>query len=253
MFRPIKCSSRSLTLLACYPLFAIGQLWLYRSTQQMPALQDRLTTGASDWVNAHLLLIVSLALIIKAYLAISDYLRPTRGGWMASLAVFITAVSIFALLGRYTVDLVMVEVFKLPQDLAQQTLERIQGNAVISALFTGPNSLINVFRIIELPMIANILLGASFIASGKIPRWAILVFVTAFFLSSVGHLLNTSYGMLIKNLSYMLFSVSFLPVATGLWKKPAAATADNTVVPSSAPSAHVATPVTPAAKTPVAA
>jgi hypothetical protein len=252
MFQPIKYSSRSLTLLVCYPVFAIGQLWLYRSAQQMPDLNDRLTIGAADWVNAHLLLIVSLALIIKAYLAISDYLRPTRGGWMASLAVFLTAVSIFTLLGRYTVDLVMVEVFRLPQDLAQQTLERIEGNAVISALFTGPNSLINIFRIIELPMIANILLGAAFITCGKIPRWAIIVFITAFFLSSAGHLLHPTYGMLIKNVSYMLFSVSFLPVATGLWKKPAAAPA-TAVNAAATPAAHTEPPLPAPAKTTLAA
>lgn len=237
MFQPIKCSSRSLTLLACYPVFAIGQIWLYRASERLPAMQDRLTTGAADWVNAHLLLIVSLALIIKAYLAISDYLRPTRGGWMASLAVFLTAVSIFTLLGKYTVNLALVEVFRLPPDLAQQTMERIQGNAVISALFTGSSSLINILRIIELPMLANILLGAAFITSGKIPRWAVLVFIAAFLLSSFGAVLHPVYGMLIKNASYMLFSVAFLPVATGLWKKTAAvpasvASADSTPVPA---------------------
>jgi hypothetical protein len=249
MFQPIKCSSRSLTLLACYPVFAIGQLWLYMSSVRLPAMQDRLTTGASDWVNAHLLLIVSLALIIKAYLAISDYLRPTRGGWMASLAVFITAVSIFALLGKYTVDLVLVEVFRLPPDLAQQTLERIQGNAVIGALFIGPASLINVFRIIELPMVANLLLGAAFIFSGKIPRWAIGVFIIAFFLSNFGMLLHPVYGMFIKNASYMLYSVAFFPVATGLWKKtatvPAAVTspASSSVPAASSVGNNPATPV----------
>jgi hypothetical protein len=231
MFQPIKCSSRSLTLLACYPVFAIGQIWLYRSAVRLPAMQDRLTVGAAEWVNAHLILIVSLALIIKAYLAISDYLRPTRGGWMASLAVFLTAVSIFTLLGKYTVNLVMVEVFRLPPNLALQTMERIQGNAVISALFTGSSSLINILRIIELPMLANILLGAAFVSSGKIPRWAILVFITAFFLSSAGHLLHPVYGPMIKNLSYVLFSLSFLPVATGLWKKTAAVPAANASVP----------------------
>jgi len=250
MFQPIKYSSRSLTLLACYPVFAIGQIWLYRASERLPAMQDRLTTGATEWVNAHLILIVSLALIIKAYLAISDYLRPTRGGWMASLAVFLTAVSIFALLGKYTVNLVMVEVFRLPPNLAIQTMERIQGNAVISALFTGSSSLINILRIIELPMLANILLGAAFITSGKIPRWAVLVYIAAFLLSSFGMVLHPVYGMLIKNASYVLFSVAFLPVATGLWKKTAAvpaATASAVSSPASAASSVGNNPATPVA------
>lgn len=223
MFHPIKCSSRTLTLLIAYPFFAAGQLWLYFSKVSMPELSDRLTIGSSDWVNAHLLLIISLLLIIKAYLAISDYLRPTKGGWMASLAVFLTAITVFVLLGQYIIDLVFVEVFRLPKDLAQQTMERIQANPVLSALFTGDSSLLNIFRVVDLPLVANALLGASFIASKKIPRWAIWVYFIAFFLSNFGRLLHPEYGILIKRSSYVLFSVAFYPVAIGLWKKPAVA------------------------------
>jgi hypothetical protein len=135
----------------------------------------------------------------------------------------------------------MVEVFRLPPDLAQQTMERIQGNGVISALFTGSSSLINILRIIELPMLANILLGAAFITSGKIPRWAVLVYIAAFLLSSFGMVLHPVYGMLIKNTSYMLFSVAFLPVATGLWKKTPSVSATETsdASPSVSPATSV--------------
>jgi hypothetical protein len=219
LFKPIKYSTSSLSLLACYPVFAIGQVWLLRLSERMNSVHEQLTAGGSAWINAHLLLIISLALIIKAYLAISEYLRPTGGGWAASFAVFFTALSIFALLGKYTVNLIMVEVFKLPKDLALLTMERIHGNAVISALFSGSSSLINILRIIELPMLANILLGIAFIASGKIPRWAIFVFLVALVLTSIGHLLHPIYGPWIRSFSYVLYSVSFLPIATGLWKK----------------------------------
>lgn len=227
MFRPIKCSSRTLTLLIAYPLFAAGQLWLYSSHVQMPALRDRLTIGSADWVNAHLILIVSLLLIIKAYLAISDYLRPTKGGWMASLAVFLTAISVFVLLGQYIIDVVMVEVFRLPTDMAEQTMARIQGNKVLSALFTGESSLLHIFQVVDLPLVANALMGAAFIFSKKIPRWAIWVYFIAFFLSNFGGLLHAEYGVLIKRASYVLFSVAFFPVAIGLWKKPVVATATS--------------------------
>jgi hypothetical protein len=217
MFKPIKCSSRTLTLLLGYPAFAIGQYWLFSLSKSYPELYDRLTLGGGDWIKAHLLLTVSLLLLFKGYLAISDYLRPTKGGWMASLSVFLTAVSVFVMLGQYAINLVLVEVFKMPRQMAEQTLANIQSNPVIHFLYREPGSSIGGFQFMLLPVVANLLMGSAFVFSGKIPRWAIVSFFAAFLITNFCDFTRLGFGGWIHYTGYILYAVSFVPVAFGLW------------------------------------
>ncbi len=217
MFKPIKCSSRTLTLLLGYPAFAIGQYWLFSLGQSYPQLYDRLTLGGGDWIKAHLLLTVSLLLLFKGYLAISDYLRPTKGGWMASLSVFLTAVSVFVMLGQYAINLVLVEVFKMPREMAEQTLTNIQSNPVIHFLYREPGSSIGGFQYMLLPVVANLLMGAAFFFSGKIPKWAVWTFFAAFLVTNFCDFTRLGFGGWMHYGGYLLYAISFVPVAFGLW------------------------------------
>lgn len=218
MFKPIKCSSRTLTLLLGYPAFAMGQYWLFSMSQDYPQLYERLTLGSGDWVKAHLLLTVSLLLLFKGYLAISDYLRPTKGGWMASLSVFLTAVSVFVMLGQYAINLVLVEVFKMPRAMAEQTLANIQANPVIQFLYREPGSSIGGFQYMLLPVVANLLMGSAFLFSGKIPKWAFWTFLAAFLVTNFCDFTRLGFGGWMHYAGYFLYAISFIPVAFGLWK-----------------------------------
>jgi hypothetical protein len=221
MFQPIKCTSRSLTLLLCYPILVVGQYWLQQGHEEMPLLYDRLTVGAREWIYAHLLLTVAMLLLFKAYLAISDYLRPTRGGWMASFAVFLTAISVFVMIGQYAIDLALVEIFKLPRELAVQTLEGIRANAVIRFLYLEPGSATGSFPLMLLPVLANVFMGMAFWFSGKMPSWSAWLFILAFGITNFCAFTQVGFGGWMHMAGYLLYSVAFIPVALGLWKKPA--------------------------------
>jgi hypothetical protein len=59
-------------------MLVLGQYWLLQGHKAMPLLHDRLTVGAQEWSYVHLVLTVAMLPLFKGYLAISDYLRPTR-------------------------------------------------------------------------------------------------------------------------------------------------------------------------------
>ena len=220
MFKSIKCSSRTLTLLLCYPMLAIGQYWLIRGNELFPSLYDRLTLGARDWAGAHLVLTVSMLLLFKGYLAISDYVRPTRAAWMASYSVFLTAITVFVLIGQYAIDLALVEVFKLPREMAVQTLLNIRSNSLVRFLYLEPGSPTGGFQRMLLPLVANALMGMAFWFSGKMPAWSAWVFSLAFCMTNFCAFTQVGFGGWLHTAGYLLYSVAFIPVALGLWKSP---------------------------------
>jgi hypothetical protein len=69
MFAKLKNLFWVFCILSCYPLYSIGQIWLFISNRQEEEFYDIVTKHSSDLVNAHLILMASIVLIILAYLA----------------------------------------------------------------------------------------------------------------------------------------------------------------------------------------
>jgi hypothetical protein len=227
MFRPIKCTSRTLTLLLCYPVLVLGQYWLTSAHQEYPVLYDKLTLGSRDWVYGHLVLTVAMLLLFKAYLAISDYLRPTRGAWMASFSVFTTAIFVFVMIGQYAINLALADIYRMPPAMAEQTLQHIRANPVIRFLYMEPGAATGGFQLMLLPVMANVLMGMAFWFSGKLPAWSAWVFSLAFCVTNFCAFTGIGYGGWIHMTGYLLYSVSFLPVAWGIWEKPSVPPLDD--------------------------
>jgi hypothetical protein len=207
------------SLVFCYTLYSAGQIWLFISKQNEKEFYNILTKQSSDWVNAHLILMLSLLLVIPAYLGIKEYLKTSKQSNWIDLSIFFICLWSFVLFGQFTIDLCLVEIFHLPQETAYEILDKIQSNAVIKTLFYDNSKIFVLFKFLDFWMIAQICLGIALVVSKKIPKWALLLFFIALLLTTFGIIIHPVYGRIIKRLSYTLISVSFFPIALGLLKK----------------------------------
>jgi hypothetical protein len=204
------------SLLVCYPLFSVGQIWLFISKQNEKEFYNILATQSSDWINAHLFLMLSLLLTIPTYFGIKEYLKPGKQDYWIDLSIFFICLWAFVLFGQFTIDLCLVEIFHLQQGTAYEILDKIKANPIIKALFYDNSKIFVLFKFLDLWMIAQICLGIALVVSKKIPKWALILFFIALVLCSFGIIIHPVYGRIIKRLSYTLISVSFLPIALGL-------------------------------------
>ncbi|MFM9911893.1 MAG: hypothetical protein ACKVOW_21415 [Chitinophagaceae bacterium] len=213
MFARSKNVFWAISLVSCYTLYAVGQIWLFISKQQEEEFYTLVTKYSSDWINAHLILMLSLLLILPAYFAIKNYLRDCKRLYWIDLSIFFICLWVFVLFGQFTIDLCIVELFKLPQEKSYEILDQIQANTIINALFYNNSKLFILFKVFDFGMLAQLCLLIAMIVSRKIPKWAIVVFIAGLLLTTFGILLHPVYGRIIKRVSYSFFSISFLPIA----------------------------------------
>jgi hypothetical protein len=214
IFNKVKTYFLVFCLLSCYPLYSFGQMWLFVTDQQIDDFYQKITKHSADWINAHLILMLAIVLMIPAFLAINRYLKSV---W-SQISVFFISLSVFVLFGQFTIDLCLIEIFRLPEKQAYEVLENIQNNAVIKALFYDNSKLFFLFKFLDFALIAQITMGIALVKSNKIPKWALVIFFIALLLTFLGILFHPIYGRIIKRVSYSLFSVSFIPIAIALFQ-----------------------------------
>jgi hypothetical protein len=219
MFTKFKNSFIIISLLCCYPLYSVGQLWLFFSQKQEADFYENLTKHTGDWVNTHLILMAAVMLMIPAYWAVSRYLSDTKHGYLAALSTFFISLSTFVLFGQFTIDLCLVDIFSLPKEQAYAILDKIQENWVTKALFYDNSQLFFLLKYFDFALIGQLLLGFAMVLSKKIPKWAWILFFVALVLTQVGIALHPVYGRILKRSSYALWSVAFLPIVMDILRK----------------------------------
>lgn len=202
-------------IVSCYPIYSIGQIWLYSVDQRSVDFYQKITKYTTEWTNAHLLLMLAILLMIPAFSSISRYLNS----FWAQLSLFFITLSTFVLFGQFTIDLCLVEIFKLPESQAYDLLDKIQNNTLIEALFYDNSKLFFLFKYADFALIAQLTMAIALFKSKKIPKWALIVFSIAFFLTFFGMLFHPEYGRIIKRISYSLFGIAFLPIAIKMIKR----------------------------------
>ena len=203
----------AICMLCCYPMYAWGQIFLFSSKQKEGEFYHLLTKYPNDWINAHLILMLSVVLLVPTFIALCHYFRNTRSYFLVQLSTLFTCISAFVLFGQYTIDLCMIALFKLPQETAYGVLGNIQIDPTIRALFYDNSRVLFLLKYADLTLLSQALLGTAFILSRKVPKWAIVLFFIALLLTQLGILIDPYYGRIIKRLSYALLSISLLPIA----------------------------------------
>lgn len=209
----------ALTILLCYPLYSIGQLWLYIYDQKSDDFYLKINQFTSDWTNAHLLLLAAIVLMISAFIAINQFLNQDKINVWSKISVFFMTLSVLVLFGQFTIDLCLVDIFKQPENQAYQILDNIQSNPIINAIFYDNSKLFIAFKFFDFALISQITMGIALVQSKKIPKWALIVFLIALLITFFGILLHPVYGRIAKRFAYTLFSVSFLPIAISFINK----------------------------------
>lgn len=208
----------SISILLSYPLYSLGQIYLFTSKQKEADFYDLLNKYPNEWITAHIFLIISLLLLIPAFIGLCNYFKNTRSYNYIQVSTFFIILSIFPLLGQFALDLSFIEIFKLPKDMAYQTLDKIQNNFIISSLFYDNSRLFFLFKYADLTLLGQFFLGIALFISKKVPVWAKVIFLIALLLTQLGILIDPYYGRIIKRLSYSLISVSLFPVAINILK-----------------------------------
>ena len=218
MFTQIKNGFWAFCLLLCFPVYSLGQILLFIHDQNHPDFYKGIHNYSSSWINSHLVLMIALLLMIPAYLAIGSFLKNRNYPMWFGLSFSFTILSIFVIFGQFTIDLCLVELFKLPQDQAYLLLENIQTNTTIEALFFDNSKLFFLLKYIDFWFLGQIFLAAAFLKARKLPKWALAVFFIALALTQLGILFHPVYGKIIKRLSYSIYSVAYIPIAIYIYK-----------------------------------
>jgi hypothetical protein len=218
MFLHFKNAFWAFCLLACFPLYSLGQILLFFHDQNHKNFYIGLTKYSSTWINSHLILMLSLLLMIPAYLSIGAYLKNRNYPIWFGLSFFFLILCIFANFGQFTIDLCLVEVFRLPQDQAYQLLEEIQTNSVIETLFYDNSKLFILFKYLDFWFLSQIFLAGAFLTARKLPKWELAIFFTALIVTQLGPLIDPFYGKLLKRAGYVLFSFAYFPIAVYIFK-----------------------------------
>lgn len=218
MYKQFKNAFWAIALLACFPLYSLGQVLLYLQDQNQRDFYNIITKNASSWVNSHLILMFSLLLMIPAYLGIGAYLRNRNYPIWFGISFFFLILSIFSMFGQFTIDLCLVEIFKLPRDESFFILEKIKTNKVIEALFYDNSKLFFLLKYLDFWFLSQIALAAAFLTARKLPKWELAIFFVALLLTQLGPVIDPFYGKVIKRVAYTLLSFAYFPIAVALFK-----------------------------------
>ena len=215
------------SILLSYPLYSIGQIFLFLSKRKDPDFYNLITKYPGEWITAHVFLMISLVLLVPAYISLCHYFKNSRSYSFIQLSTFFTILAVFVLFGQFTIDLCIVDIFKLPRETAYQTLNGIQNDPLISSLFYNNAKLFILFKYADLTLLGQLFLGITLLLSKRIPIWAKILFFVALILTQFGILIDPYYGRMIKRLSYSLISISLAPIAIEMLRRPGDQRGDN--------------------------
>lgn len=218
MILKLKYVLWAISILLSYPLYSLGQIYLFLSKQKEAEFYDLINKYPEEWVTAHIFLILSLTLLIPVFIALCEYFKNTTSYIYIQLSTLFILLSIFPLFGQFTIDLCLVEIFKLPKEIAYQTLNKIQNNPIINSLFYNNSKLFFLLKYADLTLLGQFFLGIALLLSKKVPVWTKILFFIALLLTQLGILIDPYYGRIIKRLSYSLISISLLPIALNILK-----------------------------------
>lgn len=229
MFIKTKNAFWAFCLLACFPLYSIGQILLLVHENSPTDLYLKMTRHSQQWTQAHLVLMLSLLMMIPAFLAIGSFLKNRRHPIWFGMSFLFTILSVFSLFGQYCVDLCMVDIFSLPKDQAMSVYQKIQSNKVTNSLFFDNSQLFSALRYLDFWFIGQIFLAGAFLVARKLPVWSLIVFFVALTLTQLGPLFMPHFGKTAKWVGFAFYSMAYYPIAVYIIQnKKSKSTAGNT-------------------------
>ncbi len=216
MYTQFKNGFWAFCLLAAFLLYSIGQILLLVHERSHADLYTRLSKFDSLWVNAHLILMLSLLLMIPAFLAIGSFLKNRKHPiWFGASFVF-TVLSILVQFGQFSIDLCLTELFELPKDEAIVIYEKLRNSAIVEGLFYDNSKIFSFLRYLDLWFLGQICLAGAFLKARKLPMWSLIIFFLALMLTQLGALIFPVFGKTSNYLGYIFYSIAYIPIAINI-------------------------------------
>lgn len=188
-----------------FGLAGMGMLWLLRVEQASGSFFEQLGQQRSDWVGAHLLLLLSTVFITPAALSIRLVLKPKVVGLLATVLVIVVAFTSVLLAGQYAIDFVM----PLLPDIGGEALQ------VHSLLFKTPLIDTLFYKLPNLVFLALFLLSCTLLGVRNIPWSARAILMVNWLMVLLGNLIHPVF----QRVALVLLAFSFLPLVYLYWNE----------------------------------
>ncbi len=184
-------------------LAGIGMLLLLKVDGASGDFFSRIANHESNWVNAHILLLVSTMLLLPASIGIRLELKHKVIGVIANGLIIIVAVTSILLAGQYVIDLII------------PLLVAIGGEALKlhELLFSTPLLDILFYQLPNLAFLAMFLLTCTLFGNEKVPKKIAGLLLLVWLFVLLGNLI----APLFQRIAILLLGFTFIPFVRLSW------------------------------------
>lgn len=190
-----------------FSLAGIGMLWLLQVEQAPGSFFEQLGQHRTNWLGAHLLLLLSTVFLVPAALSIRLALRSKLVGALGTALIIIIALTTILLAGQYAIDFVMPLLIEVGGD-ALQVHGLLFKTPVIDRLF---------YKLPNLVFLALFLLSCTLLGLKNIPWSVRTILLVNWLLVLLGNLIHPVF----QRVAIVLLAFSFLPFVYMYWNESA--------------------------------
>ncbi len=186
-------------------LAGTGMIWLLTVENATGPFFDKLVSNRSDWLGAHVILLLSTVFLLPAALTIRSTIQNKTAGAFATLLLILIACTNILLTGQYAIDFVMPLLSDVGGD-ALQVHGLLYETALVDTLF---------YKLPNLVFLGLFLLTCTLFSNKEIPIKFVFLLLINWILVLTGNLIHP----LFQRIAILLLSLSFLPFVLFYWKK----------------------------------
>lgn len=184
-------------------LAGIGMLLLLKVDSASGDFFSRIAHHESNWVNAHIILLISTMLLLPAAIGIRLELKHNVIGAMANALIIFVAVTSILLAGQYAIDLII----PLLVDVGGEALK------IHTLLFRTPLLDLLFYKLPNLAFLAMFFLTCTLFWNEKVPKkFAVLLLLVWLFV-----LLGNLIAPLFQRIAILFLGFSFIPFVRLSW------------------------------------
>lgn len=187
-----------------FVLAGVGMIWLLRVENASRLFFDKLISNRSDWLGAHVILLLSTVFLLPAAISIRLTLQHRIVGKIATGLVVVIALTSVLLAGQYAIDFVM----PLLADAGGEAIQvhgMLYNTPLIDTLF---------YKLPNMVFLALFLLTCTLFWKKNMPNRITIVLLINWLLVLIGNLIDP----LFQRIAIVFLAFSFVPFVYFIWK-----------------------------------
>ena len=186
-------------------LAGTGMIWLLSVDNADGHFFDKLASNRSDWLGAHVILLLSTVFLLPAAISIHSTIQNKMAKTIATVLLIIIAGTNILLAGQYAIDFVMPLLGDVGGD-ALQVHGLLYDTPLVDTLF---------YKLPNLVFLGLFLLSCTLFWNKEIPKKYVFILLINWTLVLIGNLVHP----LFQRVTIVLLSFSFLPIVLFYWNK----------------------------------